>query len=261
MEKVMICLSGTGNSFYVANRLCRELHYDQVLLAPHLLDDSAALGNPKEIGVVFPTYKSMPPRNLGALMANVLADDRFSNLEFFFAITTCGVFPGYSLKIAEKLAMNAGILCSYASWVRMPDTFIPLLAVPPADKIKAIIEKADARIRDIAAELLDGKFKIPARKPFTAIAFRRYLSRCSAPGVPMVHSTDSCTGCGHCEAVCPNDAITMRSGRPEFSSNCENCLGCYHFCPVHAIELNRKPLKGYTYYSSEFTGYRPDYRK
>ncbi|MDD2232355.1 MAG: EFR1 family ferrodoxin [Sphaerochaetaceae bacterium] len=260
-DKVIICFSGTGNSYYVSKILCARLGYDQVILGPDVLDRPEILGNPSEIGVVFPTYSGHPTQNLGPLMINVLSKPEFDRLEFFFAITTCGLFPGHSLKIAEQLAMESNILCSFLDWVKMPDTYVPMAPIPSDEVQKEILSKADQKINEIATRILKNDFAIPRRKMLTKLAFKRYCKVCSRPGVPSVHASDACTGCEHCEAVCPRDAITMESGKPLFNSNCENCLACYHFCPVHAIVLDREPSGGYTYYSNRFTGYCPDYRQ
>lgn len=259
-DKVIICLSGTGNSFHVAKRLAEKIGFYEVLLGPDILDNPSILGNPEEIGIVFPTYCGLPSLNLGPLLFNVLSNPSFDKLKFFFAITTCGFLPGHSLKVAEQMAMDVNILTSYMDYVRMPDTYVPLKPIPDQQTINSILSSADTKIDSIAEEIRRNDFKIPRRKMFTKLAMNRYVKLCRNPGTPIVHVGPQCTGCGHCEAVCPRDAITMKDGHPQFSENCENCLACYHFCPSHAIELG-KPQKGTsTYYSEDITGYHPDYR-
>ncbi|NLY06707.1 MAG: hypothetical protein GXZ16_00615, partial [Spirochaetales bacterium] len=47
-DKVIICLSGTGNSFHVAKRLAEKIGFYEVLLGPDILDNPSILGNPEE---------------------------------------------------------------------------------------------------------------------------------------------------------------------------------------------------------------------
>ena len=45
----------------------------------------------------------------------------------------------------------------------------------------------------------------------------------------------SCTGCGLCADLCPQENITMQNSRPSFGGNCILCLRCIYACPVRAI--------------------------
>ncbi len=45
-----------------------------------------------------------------------------------------------------------------------------------------------------------------------------------------------CLGCAACAAVCPEDALTLVRGTPEFSEDCTECSWCARVCPVGAIE-------------------------
>lgn len=260
-DNVIIYLTGTGNSYYAAIKLRELLGYDEVLPAPLVLDRPSVLGNPVRVGLVFPTYYGMPPKNLGPLFSNVLSDPALDRIEYLFAVTTCGLGPGYSLKICEQLAMDSRIICSYSGYVRMPDTYALLLKVPPEEKQKQIFAAADLKIGKMADEIREMAMRIPPYRPGSNLMIRKYIRYCNSETQPRITvDTRLCVSCGICEAVCPRDAVTIENGHPVFSTNCENCLACYHFCPQKAILLKgRKPSA--QRYGRTLTGYNPDYRQ
>ena len=53
----------------------------------------------------------------------------------------------------------------------------------------------------------------------------------------MMKAGSSCTGCGLCARMCPMGNITMKDGKPVFSSSCSLCVRCSFSCPVNAISI------------------------
>jgi flavoprotein len=47
--------------------------------------------------------------------------------------------------------------------------------------------------------------------------------------------TDNCKACGTCVRVCPVANIEIAGGRPRWLHHCENCYGCFKWCPENAI--------------------------
>lgn len=67
-------------------------------------------------------------------------------------------------------------------------------------------------------------------EPFT----RRFLV--SKP----VHRPRACTGCGRCEEICPEHAITRQHNRVRFDySRCIRCYCCQEICPENAIDFKK----------------------
>ena len=47
---------------------------------------------------------------------------------------------------------------------------------------------------------------------------------------------ENCIGCGHCEKICPAEAIRMEDGHPTWvKERCFMCFGCLRLCPMGAI--------------------------
>ncbi|MEF8787441.1 MAG: 4Fe-4S binding protein [Planctomycetota bacterium] len=44
-----------------------------------------------------------------------------------------------------------------------------------------------------------------------------------------------CTACGYCEALCPEDAVTLKHVARIDDSACSQCGLCIENCPVGAI--------------------------
>lgn len=53
----------------------------------------------------------------------------------------------------------------------------------------------------------------------------------------MMKAGSSCTGCGLCARMCPMGNITMKDGKPVFSSSCSLCVRCSFSCPMNAISI------------------------
>jgi len=55
--------------------------------------------------------------------------------------------------------------------------------------------------------------------------------------MPAVVDKETCTGCGDCVKICPQDAIKMVDGKAVVNEDCIDCGQCVDECPVEAIEM------------------------
>ena len=61
--------------------------------------------------------------------------------------------------------------------------------------------------------------------------------------MPPVFDYEKCTGCGTCDALCPADAIYMKSGNEseipflKYPDECWHCGSCRQDCPAEAISI------------------------
>lgn len=69
-------------------------------------------------------------------------------------------------------------------------------------------------------------------------------------GKEPVIDFDKCTQCGKCREVCVYDAIA--SDFTISRSDCEGCGVCFHFCPVHAIELKNRHCGEWVFSETRF---------
>jgi NAD-dependent dihydropyrimidine dehydrogenase PreA subunit len=261
MKTTIFCFSGTGNSFYIANRLAKELGDTKVIMMASVMG-SETLEMTERVGFVFPTYKGFPPLMVKEFIEKVFALQDLLPIQYSFLITTRYKFAGYSLVATELMLQKAGCLSSYSSHIVMPDGYVPLMEVQDKQTIDTLYAKADARVERIAREISEEKLKISAKPLFTKLAVYRLM--------PIVHLAskdfskkfkvaDTCTGCGLCYRMCPSGNIVMESGKPIFGDNCLGCLGCYHRCPSSAIEFTKKVHAGR--FPNKRSGYCVEYRK
>ncbi|WP_320129471.1 EFR1 family ferrodoxin [uncultured Sphaerochaeta sp.] len=260
MKTTIFCFSGTGNSYYVAQKLAQELGDAKVVLMASVMD-IPHLEMTERVGIIFPTYKGFPPLIVKQFIENVFAMQDLLPIKYCFLITTRYIFNGYSLTATELMLQKAGCLSSYSTQVVMPDVYVPLFTIPDEQKIKALYAKADGRIASIARDITDEKFKFSLKPLFSKFAFHRIM--------PIIHLSSkdtarqftvsqACTGCGLCYRMCPSTNIVMEEGKPTFGDNCLGCLGCYHRCPTSAIKFTKKVHAGR--YPNKRSGYDMEFR-
>ncbi|MHB9094417.1 MAG: 4Fe-4S dicluster domain-containing protein [Eubacteriales bacterium] len=76
-----------------------------------------------------------------------------------------------------------------------------------------------------------------------------------AGAVEPVLCAEKCVGCGLCQRVCPNQAITMADGKPKIDkSKCLREGSCISSCPTDAWQENRR---GYLLYAGGKIGRKP----
>ena len=258
-KKTIVCFSGTGNSFYVANKLKRALNYDEVLLMPDVVENPSLYNNPKELGIIFPTYFFKPVSYFKTFVEEILSDPKMNNLEYLFIITTYGGIVSKSLNIAERLLGYNNCYVSYCNKVKMVDSYVPLKAIPNSEKTQLIYEKADEKIELIAQDIKNDKVKIPPFKLGLGHSFKNYLNRAENTHTSPFIVGPECTKCGICIEGCPGNAITLKEDKVVFIEGCQDCWGCYHRCPVHAIKYEE--LKNPTYYKNERSDFNPIYKR
>ena len=260
MKTTIFCFSGTGNSYYVANRLAKELGDTTVVMIASIMQ-SEVLEMTERVGFVFPTYKGFPPLIVKQFIDNVFARQDLLPIKYSFLITTRYKFAGYSLVATELMLQKAGCLSSYSTHVVMPDGYVPLMDVQDTQEIEDLYAKANKRISQIAKDLDEEKLKLSAKLPFTKLALYRFMPvshLASKDFSEKFQVTEACTGCSLCYRMCPTGNIVMKGGKPSFSDNCLGCLGCYHRCPAKAIEFNGKVHAGR--YPNQRSGYSVEYR-
>lgn len=249
--KSLICyFSGAGNSRSIAHDLGRKLDVEAVLPIASVLSDPESLAQTTVLGLVFPVYFYGPPIAIKRFILETLRDSGLQ-LDYLFIIMTHGGMPFYAPSIVDRLLADAGYAASYVQGIPMVDTYIPLFRIPDAGKLPAKHTRIAKRVAQVAIELQRQEIKVATRLPFTRL-FHSLWDNSLPLRADKDRSfivTDACTGCGICAKTCPVRNILMRERRPEYQHACEQCLGCYHHCPEHAIRLTKKPLRGYSWYT------------
>ncbi len=228
--------SGTGNSHYAAAKIAAEtgdIAYD---IAEIVNGRFPTNGKRDVTGFVFPVYYSGLPE-----IVKRFASDSSTQLNlgvYVYSVITCGA----SIASADKLlAKTLGVNIDYSAQLVMPDNYVVMYNPSSKDEAMETLSAASNEIDRICNDI--NERRIVVRKGVkndiaTAFMYPTYnLFRRTG----KFYADDKCTGCGKCERFCPDEAIKIKDGKPEWvKKKCQHCVACINSCPVEAIQFGKK---------------------
>lgn len=246
---MIVVFSGTGNSFHVADLLARELD-DKVtvrLRGDVLLDNAPVLKPSTDVIWVFPTYSWGIPPVVEKFIGRCSVESPRSVCHHL--VVTCGDDIGNLVKSWERILRTKGWNAGGVWSVQMPNTYTLMKGfdVDPHYLELEKLRKCPARVAEIVRVLKEGSFGADVVKgswPWIKTSvINPWFVRFDMSPKPF-HALNNCISCGLCEEQCPTLNIRMMpendlSARPEWGDNCALCLGCYHHCPVNAIQYGK----------------------
>lgn len=250
MRKVIYYFSGTGNSYFIAKEIQKNMGDCALIPFTHYLDEQEVEIQAEFVGFVFPLYfYSMP----GVVM-EFIKKAVWKNPEYIFAVVTRGgkSYEGGALKHLGKLLVEKGQKLSAGFYVRMPDNYIPLLKVPKKEQQQRMFTNASEKVKKISAAI-NAKESIIENEilHFTRpLMHKIYLNKLSKVSAGF-RTTEKCTSCGICEKVCSMNNISLVEGKPSWENKCQFCLACIHYCPKEAIEYKKSTEKKVRYHHPE----------
>ena len=241
--------SGTGNSTFVATTLANFLS-EKLNFIPETEPEKLELPNSRFL-LVFPVYSwGVPP-----LVSKFIQDipDYFWNRlkEKGFTVDcvmTCGdevaLAPEMLMQNFKKTGMDINSIWS----VIMPNNYVllPGFDVDSKDLEKRKLKESEGRILEIAQSLMRQEKRIDVTRgsmPWLKTKFVFPLFKRWGIFPKKWHFRSSCIGCGKCSKICPLLNVKMENGNPKWGNRCCSCLGCYHVCPVHAVEYAKETRK------------------
>lgn len=239
---VIFYFSGTGNTWWVADRIKRQLDAKNINASAVSIDKLT----PKKADwwiktadlVLFgwPVYSSYLPKPVKRFIDALPESEKGKHIHVF---CTQMCFSGDGAWIAHKQLKNKGLIVDTAEHFTMPSNASVVHGFwgPPDEKgIKLILSNAEIQVERYVEKLLTGQARIKGRYSFVLGMLQRgpySLFRKAAQNYVGVDN-DKCTRCGLCVKLCPMDNITLEDV-PVFAGNCTQCLRCYSFCPSSAI--------------------------
>ena len=241
--------SGTGNSTFVATTLANFLGMELKFIPEVEVHD---LDLPEEnLLLVFPVYSwGVPP-----LVSKFIEDlpekyiDRIKEKGLSVdCVMTCGDEVALAPKMIIKDLKKKGLAPNSIWSVIMPNNYVllPGFDVDSKELEQTKLKNSEARILEIAQALGRGDKRIDVTRgsiPWmkSKIVFPLFKRWGIFP--KKWHYTSSCIGCGRCSKICPLLNVTMQEQHPVWGTRCCSCLGCYHVCPVHAVEYGKETKK------------------
>ena len=226
--------SGTGNSRYAALKMAM-LTNDRAFNIADIFKGSPLKKEGREdvTGFIFPVYFSGIPEMVKRFVA--LPGIKKILGEYVYCVITCGASAAAANGQIEKIT---GRKIDYTVSLKMPDNYV--MAYNPCDKeeAKAIIKEADLTLNEISRSI--NKKKTNENNSFPKKAATALMS----PLYNLFRTTlffktdDSCISCGRCASICPDSAIEMKDGKPEWiKEKCQHCTACINSCPQKAIQF------------------------
>ena len=245
MKDLIICFSGTGNSYYVAQKIAQSQNHNNIVMLNEL--DIKNFELPERLGLVFPVHLFREPFVVEEKMKELFSTIKnFMPLNFLYVVTTAsGKSPKWAHIRVEKMFKDFGVATTYVNNIKMP---LNVINPTDAEKSKVIYDEADIKIDSVIQDLKEEKFKFPKFRLFTRtysnLSFyaNRYYARCFSEKFVV---TDDCTSCRLCYQSCPANNITFENGRPVFHNNCYACTNCINTCPENAIKKQKDNGKRY----------------
>ena len=244
--------SGCGNSKYVAETIAAGLN-DNLTFIPEAAREGHydyTLAEGERLGFVFPIYSWAPPRLVLDFVKKLQLK---AKPDYLYFACTCGDNCGLTEKVFRKSVEEKGWSLSACFSVQMPETYIGMagfkLDTPENAKLK--IDKANDLLKRNITRLINKKHF--SEMVVGSLAWlKTYLVNPgfnrSATDDSKYHVTEACIHCGKCVEACPLKNITLEEGRPKWHGHCTMCMGCYHHCPVNAIQYGKATAGKGQYY-------------
>ena len=239
-----IYLSGTGNTKHILNKLLDELG-NKGTVRPIESEDVKSAFDCDELILAYPTMFS----NIPYLVRDFINKNQNEwKGKKVFLITTMGLFAGDGTGCAARLLKKHGAVITGGIQIIMPDSIGDCKALKKsAEQNKAIVNKAEQRITEIAKQMKAGKY------PQEGLSFWAHMAGLFGQRLWFYNKAmsytdkvkinpDKCVGCGICAKGCPTQNLKIVDGKAVANNQCTMCYRCVSYCPKQAITLLGKTL-------------------
>ena len=234
-----IYLSGTGNTKHIVTLLLDELGNKGIVL-PIESEDVKTAFEGDELIIAYPTMFS----NIPYLVRDFINKNQNEwKGKKIFLITTMGLFAGDGTGCAARLLKKYGAVIMGGIQIKMPDSIGDCKALKKsAEQNKAIVNKAEQRITEIAKQMRAGNY------PQEGLSFWAHMAGLFGQRLWFYNKAmsytdkvkinpDKCIGCGICAKGCPTQNIKLENGKAAADNRCTMCYRCINNCPKQAITL------------------------
>ena len=252
--------SGCGNSKHVAKTIATGLN-DTLIFIPEAACEGRyeyTLAEGERLVFVFPIYSWAPPKLVLDFVKKLTVKvpepvEGPTSKPYIYFACTCGDNCGLTEKVFRKAVEEKGWSLSACFSVQMPETYIGMagfkLDTPENAKLK--IDRANDFLKRYTPRLIN-KEHFSEMVVGSLAWLKTYLVNPgfnrSATDDSKYHITEACIHCGKCVEICPLKNITLEEGCPKWHGHCTMCMGCYHHCPVNAIQYGKATVGKGQYY-------------
>lgn len=228
--------SATGNSKYAAEKIAVRTDDKAINIADVIKNGIPEGGRQDITGIVFPVYFWGLPEIIKRFAE--MPEVRNSLGNYVYCVITCGANTGSADKMLSK---RLGRQLDYSFSLRMPDNYVILYDPCTKEKARKFLHHSDKELdiicEDVSSRCQGRKGSIQGAAKSLVVPLLYDFFRTTG----KFYADDKCISCGLCANLCPDDAITMKNGKPEWVKNkCQHCTACINRCPVQAIQFGKK---------------------
>lgn len=236
---VIFFFSGTGNTWWVADRIKKQLDLKGInadtvsvdALTPKKADWWIKTADLVLFG--WPVYASDMPQPMKRFIDVLPVIEKGKHIHTF---CTQSAFSGDGAWHAHSRFEAKGMQIDSAEHFVMPSN---KNGSGSEEHFNAIMERCGRRVERYVTRLLAGRAHIRGRHSawlgaMQRVPFRLFYGRMQKRARADV---SKCTGCGLCAPLCPAGNIVMKDGKAQLLKRCELCMRCAAFCPACAISI------------------------
>lgn len=237
--------SATGNSKHAAEVIAEKTG-DTAVNIVDALKNGIPVNKSGKTGFVFPVYFWGLPEIVKRFAS--LNEVKNSLGEYVYCVITCGANTGSADKMLGKAL---GRKINYSFSLKMPDNYVVMYDPCDKEKAKRYLRHADKELETVCSEISRKENK---KSGASGGEFNSFIvSKLYDPfrNTRNFFADDKCTSCGLCAKICPDGAIVIENGKPEWiKKKCQHCTACINRCPAKAIQYGKKTAERgrYSYY-------------
>lgn len=229
METTLFYFSATGNSMTTAHILAEKLpDKTKVISLASLVNETIIEVKSEAVGFVFPIYYGDMPYLVRACIEKM----HFEGTPYIFLMATYRGHPGEVAGRLEELLEKRGVRLALSVGIPMPGNSYLSTEEQIRDTLSHQTEHIEALIPDILARKTENDHQEPFPKPSKVSVLHNFRA---------IQANASCIGCGVCARVCPLGNVTIQDGKAIVHDGCMTCLSCFHWCPQHALVMEKEP--------------------
>lgn len=253
MKTELYVFSGTGNSFWVAKELERNMEDVKMISIPDRIRHKSYVSHADRIGIVFPFYYGTVP----AIVKEFIKKLKIPKTSYVFGIMTSGGGVGTAFHDLDRILQSKESRLSYGRVLGVTGNYIVAwyykYLIRTDEQLKKIYEKTLKELMGIQKDIKENVENTLPHSPLTSFTSRmltpKRILRDTRPTDDEFKATDNCTGCGECERICSVDNILIENRKPKYGHNCQRCMACFHICPNQALAVKNKRIVSKQYFN------------
>lgn len=242
---VIFFFSGTGNTWWVADRIKKQLDAKGInadIVSTDSVDSKKADWWIKSADLVlfgWPAYEYDLPVPVKTFIDNLYVVEKGKHVHTF---CTASHFTADGAYVYRRPFKVRGLTIDSAAHFTMPfHLYITRgsKGQPNEKAVQRMLAGCERKVDTYVKTLLEGRAVIKGRGLGWLGAIQRLPYRFGAARRRNRMAVDEarCTHCGACVQMCPVKNITL-DAVPQFLGSCAQCLRCYAFCPASAISID-----------------------